>query len=47
MNISGDMPSKAPLIFLMSSITDGAFSLLDFLTRMWRLLLDPLVFFGK
>ena len=34
-------------IFLMSSITDGAFSLLDFLTRMWRLLLDPLVFFGK
>ena len=34
-------------IFFMSSITDGAFSLLDFLASMWRLLLDHLVFFGK
>ena len=33
-------------IFFMGSITDGAFSVLDLLGNMWRLLLDRLVFFG-
>lgn len=33
-------------IFFMGSITDGAFSVLDLLGNLWRLLLDRLVFFG-